>query len=283
MRRILVPVDFSTTSKKAFRFAVDIAAKTDGVIILVHFYTREKKTVFGSQETADQNNKNTEINCLKRLKRLKKRVLEEAGADIVVTTIVGCTPVITNILGYAERNHIDMIVMGTQGAGGLKKVIIGSVAAKIIAEAEIPVILIPEKFGMKQIEHVVFTTDIKKSDKKALPIVFDFANLHDASVTIVNLFVKAVNNDRKGIEDFDNYANHVKKTYTIPKIQFKQIETKSVSKSMENLLDELPYDVLAMARRKLQPIDRLLQKSFTREMAFMTTQPLMVLQEEVSL
>ena len=280
MRRILVPVDFSTTSRKAFRFAVDIAAKTDGVIILVHFYTQEKKTVFGSQETVDQNNKVTENNCLKRLKRLKKKVLEEAGADVVITTIVGRTPVIVNILGFAERNHIDMIVMGTQGAGGLKKVIIGSVAAKIIAEAEIPVILIPEKFGMKQIEHVVFTTDIKKTDKKALPIVFDFAGLHDASVTVVNLFAKSNQEDKKGREDFETYSGHVKKTYNIPNLQFKQIATKSVTKTMENLSEELSYDVLAMARRKLQPIDRLLHKSFTREMAFMTTQPLMVLQEE---
>ena len=66
MRRILVPVDFSTTSKKAFRFAVEIAAKTDGIIILIHFYTPEKKAVFGSREIVDENNRMTESNCLIR-------------------------------------------------------------------------------------------------------------------------------------------------------------------------------------------------------------------------
>lgn len=279
MRRILVPVDFSTTSKKAFRFAVDIAAKTQGIIMLIHFFTPVKKSVFGSQESAEEKNKTLEINAQKRLKRLKKKVLEESGADVVVSTILGRTPVVQNILDYAEKNHIDMIVMGTQGAGGLKKVIIGSVAAKVITEAELPVILIPEKFGMKKIEHIVFTTDIKKTEKKALPIVFDFAGIHDARVTILNLFLKINGEEKSENKDFETYSNQVKKTYNISNLDFKQIETRSISKTMENLLQEVSFDLLAMARRKLHPKDRLFQKSFTREMAFMTTRPLMVVSE----
>lgn len=279
MRRILVPVDFSATSKKAFRFAVDIASKTDGMVVLSHLYTPEKKSAFGSREVVDENNKNTERNILKRLTRLSKKVLEESGANIVVSTNVGRTPVVNNILGFAEHNHIDMIVMGTQGASGLKKAIIGSVASKIVAESDVPVILIPEKFEMKHIEHVVFTTDIKKTDRRALPIVFDFAGLHDAKLTIVNMFLKLHEEDVKGQDEFKTYSSHVKKTYDISNLQFKQIETSNVAKAMENLSAELNYDVLTMARRRLEPGERLFQKSFTKEMAFMTTQPLLVVPE----
>lgn len=280
MRRILVPVDFSATSKKAFRFAVDIASKTDGVIILYHLFTPEKKSAFGSRETVDENNKRAEANILKRLTRLRKKVLEESGANIVISALIGRTPIVDNILGFAEHNHIDMIVMGTQGAGGLKKVIIGSVAAKIIANAEVPVILIPEEFEMKQIEHVVFTTDIKKTDRRALPIVFDLAGLHDAKITVVNMFLKLYEEDKKGQKEFETYAYHVQKSYNISNLQFKQLETSNVAKTMETLSEELEYDVLAMARRKLLPNERLFQKSFTKEMAFMTTQPLLVVPEE---
>ena len=280
MRRILVPVDFSATSKKAFRFAVDIASQTDGVILLYHLYTPERKTAFGSRETVDENNKIAEKNILKRLTRLRKKVLEETGANIVISTLVGRTPIVNNILGFVEHNHVDMIVMGTQGATGLKKTIIGSVAAKIIAEAEVPVILIPEKYEMKKIEHVVFTTDIKKTDKRALPIVFDFAGLHDAKVTVVNMFLKLHEEDKKGKDEFETYAYHVQRTYNISNLHFKQIETSNVAKTMENLSTELNYDVLAMARRKLQPGERLFQKSFTKEMAFMTSHPLIVVPED---
>ena len=279
MRRILVPVDFSTTSKKAFRFAVDIASKTEGVILLYHLYKPERKAAFGSRETVDENNKRAEKNILKRLTRLRKKVLEESGANIVVSTLVGRTPVVNNILGFAEHNHIDMIVMGTQGATGLKKTIIGSVAAKVIEEAEVPVILIPEKFEMTSIDHVAFTTDIKKTDKRALPIVFDFAGLHEAKVTVVNLFLKLHAADKKGISAFETYKNQVQATYNISNLTFKQIETTNVAKTMENFSTVLDYDVLAMARRNLQPRERLFQRSFTKEMAFMTSQPLLVVPE----
>ena len=280
MRRILVPLDFSTTSKKAARFAVDIAAKTDGVVILYHLYTPEKKAAFGSRATVDENNKRAEVNILKRLTRLRKKLLEESGANIVISTIVGRTPIVNNILGFVEHNHIDMIVMGTQGATGLKKVIIGSVAAKIIAEAEVPVILVPEGFQMKQIEHVVFTTDIKKTDRRALPIICDFAGLHEAKLTIVNMFLKLHEGDKKGQGEFETYAKRVQKTYDITNLQFKQLETANVAKTMEMLSTELNYDVLGMVRRNVEPGERIFQKSFTKEMAFMTTQPLLVVPEK---
>lgn len=280
MRRILVPIDFSATSKKAFRFAVDIASKTDGAIILYHLFTPEKKIAFGSRKMIDENNKRTETNILKRMTRLRKKVLEETGGSIVISTVVGRTPVVNNILGFAEHNHIDMIVMGTQGADGLKKVTIGSVAAKIVANADVPVILIPEKFEMKQIEHVVFTTDIKKADRRAIPIVFDFAGLHEANITVVNMFLKLHEEDKKNQEEFETYIKRIQKTYNISNLLFEQMETANVAKSLENLSEEIKYDVLAMARRQLQPGDRLFQKSFTKNMAFMTTQPLLVVPEE---
>lgn len=279
MRRILVPVDFSTTSKKAFRFAMEIVSKTDGLVTLYHLFTPAKKNLFGSQKSVEDYNKKTTSNALKRLKRLKKKVLEETGAKVVVNTFIGRTPVINNILGFAEHNHIDMIVMGTQGASGLKKVIIGSVAAKIISESELPVILIPEKFEMKDIENVVYLTDLQKGDKKVLPLVFDFAGLYDASLQIINLFLKLHNDDSSGKKDFASFEKYIHKKFNTSNTSLKQIETRSIAKSLENLASEMPYEVLAMARRKLKPGERLFQKSFTREMAFMTNRPLLVIPE----
>lgn len=279
MRRILVPIDFSPTSKKAFRFAVDIVTKTDGLIVLYHLYTPAKKSFFGSQKDVDEHNKKTELNSRKRLKRLKKKVLEETGAKVVVNTFIGRTPVINNILGFAEHNHIDMIVMGTQGASGLKKVIIGSVAAKIISEGELPVILIPEKFEMKNIEKVVYLAETSKAGKMALPLVFDFAGLYEANLHIVNLLLKLPKDDSTGKKDFDSFEKYLNKKFNTSHVVLKQIETKSIAKSLENLADDMPYEVLAMARRKLEPGERLFQKSFTREMAFMTTRPLLVIPE----
>ncbi|MEO9020601.1 MAG: universal stress protein [Ginsengibacter sp.] len=279
MKRILVPVDFSTTSKKAFRFAADIASKSGGTILLYHLYTPGKKAALGFGENINEYNNRIEENSLKRLQRLKKKVWEDT-AEVPVSTIVGRTPVIDNILGFAEHNHVDMIVMGTQGASGLKKVTMGSVAAKIIVRSDIPVLLVPEKFEWKSIEKIVFTTDIHKADSKALPMVFDFANLYNALVTLVNLIDSRHQYDEKRNKDFETYAYYVQRNFNDSRIQFKQLKTTSVVKTMENLYEEIPYDMLVMARRKLSAKDRFFQKSFTKRMAYITSQPLLVIPQE---
>lgn len=279
MKRILVPVDFSPTSKKAFRFAADIASKSGGSIILYHLFTPGKKAALGLGGNVNEYNRHIEGNSLKRLQRLKKKVLADT-AEVSVSTIVGRTPLIDNILGFAEHNHIDMIVMGTQGANGLKKVTIGSVAAKIIVRSDISVLLVPEKFELKQIEKIVFTTDIPKADSKALPVVFDFANLYNALVTLVNLLDPYHQYDEKEKKDFEMYAYYVQRNFNDSRIQFRQLKTTTVLKTMENLHEEIPYDMLVMARRKLSAKDRFFQKSFTKEMAYTTTLPLLVVPEE---
>ena len=279
MKRILVPVDFSPASKKAFRYAVDIAFKAGGNIILYHLYTPEKSSTIGVFQNVREYNKQLETNSLKRLQRLKKKVLADT-IDVPVSTIVGRTPVVNNILGFAEHNHIDMIVMGTQGATGLKRIIVGSVAAKIMEKSAIPVMLIPEKFEWKKPEKIVFTTSFQKTDRKALPIVFEIAKLYEALITFVNLMDPYDQYDETEQSNFDTYAYSLQREYNDSRIQFQQLKTTSIVKTMENLHTEIPYDMMVMARRKLSFLERFFQKSFTKKMAYVTTQPLLIVPEE---
>jgi nucleotide-binding universal stress UspA family protein len=279
MKRILVPVDFSPTSIKAFGYAVEIASKSGGNIILYHLYTPAKSTTVGLFENIRTYNQELEANNLKRLQRLKKRVLSDS-IDVPVSTIVGRPPVVNNILGFAEHNQIDMIVMGTQGASGLKKVTVGSVAAKIIAKSSIPVLLVPEKFEMAPLEKIVFTTTFQSTDRKALPLIFEIAALYDAVVTFVNLRDPHNQFDITEEDNFDTYAYSLQREFDDSRIQFKQLKTASVVKTMENLHEEIPYDLLVMARRKTGFFNRFFQKSFTKKMAYITKQPLLIIPEE---
>ncbi len=279
MKRILVPVDFSPTSKKAFRFAVDIASKSGRAILLYHLYTPGTKGTLGLTENILEYNKRTEENNLKRLQRLKKKILADTE-EVVVSTIVGRTPVINNILGFAEHNHVDMIVMGTQGAGGLKKVIVGSVAAKIMAKSSVPVLLVPEKFEWKLPENIVFISSFNKADKMAWPVVLEITKLYEALLTLVNISDPKDSLTESNKNNFEIYAYRLQRELNDIKIQFKQLKTNSIIKTMENLHEEIPYDLLVMARRKLGFFNRFFQRSFTKKMAYITTLPLLIVPEE---
>ena len=281
MKRILVPTDFSPTAERALRVALDISSKSKGTVILYHVYTPVgKSTSIGMEKTRKQYDTQTENNLVKRLQRCKKKVMGN-GMDVPVSTVVGRSPIINNILGFVEDNHIDLIVMGTQGASGLKKVIVGSVAARLIEKSDIPVLLVPEKFEWKEPEQIVFATNYQKTDRQALTLVLGLATLYNTGVTVLH-FLSAYTTEiekEKKQKGFDTYAYALQREFNESKLEFHLLNTSSVTKTMENLDKKFPYDMLAMVRRKKSFPERFFLKSFTQNMAYVTRKPLLVVPE----
>lgn len=278
MKRILVPIDFSPTAEKAFRFALDIATKAKGTVTLYHVYTPVESPFIDTGQKSKQYNTQTETNLVKRLQRLKKKVTAD-NVDVPVSTVLGRTPIIDNILGFAEDNQIDLIVMGTQGGSGLKKAIVGSVAGRIIENSDVPVLLVPEKFEWKEPEQIVFSANYQKTDKQALSLILSLAKLYAAKVIIVHLYdVFAM--DEKEKTKFETYAYTMQKEFNKFNLKFQLLKTSSVTETMENLYKKIPYDMVAMVRRKKTFMERFFLKSFTKNMAYITNQPLLVVPEE---
>jgi nucleotide-binding universal stress UspA family protein len=280
MKRILVPTDFSPTAEKAFRFALNIAAKAKGTVILYHTYIPVESTFIGTEKTRKQYNTQSEANIVKRLHRLKKKVTGDA-ADVAVSTIVGRSPLIDNILGFAEHNLIDLIVMGTQGASGLKKTIIGSVAARLIEKSDLSVLLVPAKYELEEPGQFVFTTNYQKTDKEALTFVDTMAKLYSANVTVLHFLSSYESEVEKEKErtDFDTYAYHLQRVFNKSNITFHLLESSSVIETMETLEKKFPYDIMAMVRRKKSFLEKFFIKSFTQNMAYITTKPLLIIPE----
>jgi nucleotide-binding universal stress UspA family protein len=281
MKRILVPTDFSSTAEKAFRLAVEIAVKAKGTVILYHTYIPVESTFIGTEKTRKQYNAHAEANIVKRLQRLKKKVTGDV-IDVAVSTIVGRSPLIDNILGFAEHNHIDLIVMGTQGASGLKKTIIGTVAARVIENSDLPVLLVPSRYELEEVKQIMFATNFRASDKKALTLVDAIAKLYNADITVLH-FLSVYNNEsekEKERNDFDNYAFSLGRIFNESKIKFHLQATASVIETMEKLDKEFPYNIMAMVRRKKTYLEKFFIKSFTQNMAYLTTKPLLIVPEE---
>lgn len=278
MKRILVPTDFSPTAEKAFRFALDMASKANGTVILYHIYNPLESKIIDTDSKRRMYNADIEANALKRLQRLRKKVLGDS-LDVQVSTIVGRSPLIDNILGFAENNHIDLIVMGTQGASGLKKTIIGSVAARIVEKSDLPVLLIPAKYEIKDLNQFVFATNYRAADKLALTLVNAMAKLFEAEVTVVH-FSNAYHSELDKIkvkDEFDSYVYTLQKVFNESKIKFHLLETTSVVETMETLDSNIPYDVMAMVRRNKTFLEKFFIKSFTQNMVYLTKKPLLII------
>jgi nucleotide-binding universal stress UspA family protein len=127
--RILVPLDFSGKSRQALRYAVPLAQKFSARIHLVHVLPDPGKTP------------REEVTRL-RLAALKR--LGETGAQLLPSRVRAENAVLhgdpaAQILALAGRQSIDLIVLTTKGRTGLKRVLVGSTAERIMREAPCPV------------------------------------------------------------------------------------------------------------------------------------------------
>jgi nucleotide-binding universal stress UspA family protein len=278
MKRILVPVDFSVTSEKAFRFAAMLAVRTKATIISYHIFKPERSSLLVSEKIRKLRNEAQETFLLKKLQRFTKKILKDYPEQ-KVSIIVGHAPVVDNILGFAEDNHIDLIVMGTQGVSGLKKALVGSVASHVIEESDIPVILIPQNYELTTHRKIVFTTNYHPADKKAISIIIDLAKLLDLQILVLHLFNVYSMNPEEEKELFNSYTYALQKTYPDIPFQFQLLETAAAVDTLSHLEEEIPFDFIALVRRKKTFFQQFFLESFTSDMAHVTHFPLLIVPE----
>jgi|SRR5690242_17893279 nucleotide-binding universal stress UspA family protein len=273
--RILVPTDFSSTAERAFRLAAEIASKSKGSIIFLHINEKEEIPYFQTREERQEYKQQLEYKQLKRLQRLKRKVVKPF-MNVFVSTIVINPPVVNKILQVAKENHIDLIVLGTQGASGLKKTIVGSRASRVLEKSIIPVLVVPEKYDFKDPKEIVFATNYHRKDKPALAFSISLSKLFNAQVTVLHIQHLDLA-ERENAHLFSNYAYFLQRTFNDANLKFKQIKSKNIQQTLEQIDEDFPVDILVMVRREKKFVEKIFLKSFTKNMACITTIPLLVL------
>lgn len=143
MKNILVPYDFTNFSDMAFEKAMEIAKKFDSNIILL--------TVIGSDvDTSGMNftraQKAQDEEESKRTESLTKLKDSQNFENVSISVEIAHDPSSSSgIINFAEKNNVDLIVMGSHGRSGFKKLVLGSVASKVISEADCNVLVVKQK------------------------------------------------------------------------------------------------------------------------------------------
>jgi nucleotide-binding universal stress UspA family protein len=134
-RTIVVPIDFSDESMAAIDSALDIADETSTVYV-VHVLPELTMTEPGAMwQTVDDENR------IRHAKKAMKERLSDAKYDkIQMETEVGDPG--HRIVDVAERVGADLIVMPSHGRTGIKRVLIGSVAERVVRLAHCPVLVL---------------------------------------------------------------------------------------------------------------------------------------------
>lgn len=154
MKKILVPCDFSDPAIQAFKFAVDIANKSGGEIYLlnvVELPVLHDSVLMPTLSFEEAFIVDLKASAEKNFKKMKEKWAKEGPRIHAFVEYGGTTPTIRQ---FVEDKKVDLVIMGTHGASGLKDFLIGSNTEKIVRTSGVPVIAVKQK--VKEIKNIVF-------------------------------------------------------------------------------------------------------------------------------
>lgn len=184
---ILVPTDFSPGSRAGIRFAVQWARQQDAKLVLVHVLNIVRMTRWSPQQFEAFVTAQRRL-ALDRLQRLAAQVCRQthfSRQDLSTAVIEGVSADVS-LLDFAKgRPDIDMICMGTRGAGRIGKVL-GTNAGNLILHSAIPVIAVPATYRVKSIKTILYAADLV-SHKTELRRVVAIARALHASLCVTHV------------------------------------------------------------------------------------------------
>ena len=141
IKSILFPTDFSEGSAQALQYAVDMAKKYSAKLHVVHvIYDIAKATGwYVPHVSMDQMYKDIEQGAKKELENFG--VEELSGVKNIERSVIVGVPH-EEIVNFANKNRIDLIIMGTHGRKGIDRILFGSTASQIVRFAPCPVLTV---------------------------------------------------------------------------------------------------------------------------------------------
>ena len=145
--KILVPIDGSKYSLKAAECAIDISTRYHSEITLISIVASKvmygaSSGIFGAIPPSYLKKYESEAKewFNRALQKVKKEGLEikKIKTDVITTPL----SIVTTILQYAEKDDTDLIVIGTKGITGFKRMLVDSVASGVVTYAHCPVLVI---------------------------------------------------------------------------------------------------------------------------------------------
>lgn len=147
--KILVALDGSEGSQQAMEYGIELARSTGGELTLAHVLNEPAYPLYGEgytmaayQDTVEQEVRQAatmEKNHGEELLLRARDAVPKAFLNVKTELLEGDAA--RSICDYSHKNNIDLIVVGSRGLSGIKRLVLGSVSQKILAEAHCPVLV----------------------------------------------------------------------------------------------------------------------------------------------
>jgi len=252
MEKLLVATDGSTYSENAVKEAIHLAKNCSSRLFAVSIVI----TNLEFEVTMPQVVEKEEKKALAHLEAVKAQASKE-GIDCDITVIHGGEPY-QDIIRHATKNHVDMIIVGRHGRTGLVRLMMGSVAAKVIGHAPCNVLVVSPNARI-EFKNILVATDGSQYSESAIREAIGIAKRCNSS--LVALSVASADEERKAAED-----NVRRATELASKEGVKAEGVALIGKPYETIVEAAKQkraDLIVVGSHGRRGLDRLLMGSVT--------------------
>ncbi|GGW71665.1 nucleotide-binding universal stress UspA family protein [Winogradskyella epiphytica] len=281
MKNILLPTDFSENSWNAISYALQFFENDKCNFYLLHIQTIQTLATHEEPVILNQDYIDTiYIQPTKQKLRAQLKKLSELSPNKKnhnFFTIIEYTFFTEGIRKTIEEKQIDLIVMGTKGASGLEKIILGTNTADVLTKVKCDTLVIPENAKFVTPHEIAFPTDFSlSSNLHILQPITDILEQFNSELKIVHISKSKINlnkdqqENKELLEDYFNHYNH----------SIHYLTNKKVENAIQCFVESRSIDMVCMVAKNLNYFQQILFHSKVENISYHTDIPFLVLHEK---
>jgi nucleotide-binding universal stress UspA family protein len=269
MLNLLVPTDFSDLSKVAIRYALSMARKMNGKVTLLHVADIGQHAAsmrLRLHSLIDELIRIAEEDFAQLLSEMEK--YNKTGKPLKYKIEQG-TSFSDTVSDFAKRHRCNLIVMGTQGASGLEKVVMGSNTASMLEASNVPVLAVPAEATFKSLKSVVYATD-GLSTQKELKQVLGVVGSEQPVLHIIH-----VTADRDTAAEMEAKIDKVVVKSGYKNVLVRILINNDPVPAIHDYVTNIKVDMLAMFPHHYGFFEKIFKRSVTKELTYQNDVPLL--------
>ena len=279
MKNILIPTDFSENAWNAIKYGMGLFKKSKCTFYIIHINPIEahaggEVAMYASQKILEQSLLKESLEKLQIVLNDIERLPFNTKHNFHTLAFYGF---FTDLIKREVTNkQIDMIIMGTKGASGLKAVSMGSNTGNVMTKVKCPVLAVPENAKYQRPKEIAFPTDYHLSyDIKILTDLKDLALLHHSAVRFLYISKAGEKLTREQTKNQDILGDYFSETeHSFHKVTGEKLET-----SVQCFTESRDVDMIVMVAKNLNFLQRILFRPTVEKISYHTSIPFLVLHE----
>ncbi|MCJ7465611.1 MAG: universal stress protein [Maribacter sp.] len=279
MQRILIPTDFSDNAWNALKYGLELFKKTRCTFFLLHVNPIPPYSGAGTavREASENYRESLLKDSSKNLQKLIGQIEKlPFNTKHTYETIAVHDYFLDTIKRESTEKKIDLIIMGTKGASGLKKATIGSNTGDAITKIKCPLLAVPGEAVYSNLKEIAFPTDYHINyDLRVLNTLISMAVLHNATVRVLHLAKQEgeLNEEQiKNKEFLNDYLVDIAHS-------FHSLSGRDLDSAVQCFTESRDIDMIAMVAKNLNFFQRILFRPTVEQISYHTKVPFLVLHE----